>query len=98
MIYVGIVCIIIGLSAIILKKYPNRNTILRNLQSKYDNVDEKKVIKFQGICFLVAGAINLIGSIFEIKNNKTLYLVFVFIMILGCIIYYPIRRRYLNLK
>lgn len=98
MIYVGIVFILIGFSAIIFKKYPSKNAVLRNLQRKYDNVDEKKVINFDGIFYLLSGVIILICGIFEMKNNIIFYLTFMFIITFLCIIYYPIRRIYLNLK
>lgn len=98
MIYFGMGFVLLGFSAIILKKYPIRNLSFRNLQRKYANVDEKKAMKLDGIFCITFGAIYIILSILEIKNSTIFSLSIVFITAFLCIIYHPIRRKYLNLK
>jgi len=94
----GIYFFLTGISAITLKKYPGKNKSLQKLKVKFENIDEKRVAKFDGIFSVLAGMIFLGYGVYDIKNNRALPIIFILVIAVLCIVYYPLRKKYLNLK
>jgi len=95
----GVVYIIIGICAIVLKRYPGKNKSLKKLKHKYANVDESKLVLFEGITYLTSGLLwVIIFSFYKMKYNQVSSYIIIFLFLMFAIVYFPMRKKFVGLK
>lgn len=95
---IGIAFFIIGLSATIFKKYPSKKKNIELLESKYGKIDANMLAICEGIFYLSSGALFFIIGIFDILKYNVLLYVFIGLLIIEIILYFPARKKFLNIK
>lgn len=92
---VGVFFVLIGLSAIIFKKYPGKAKELSKLQKEYGNINTDRYAVIDGVFYILSGLLFFSVQFFRKMGYSTLITLYLPLLIL-LIAYYFVKTRFLR--